>query len=110
LKLLLDQNLSHRLIEPLLPLYPDSTQVRFVELEQADDLAIWEYAKKHDFTVVTKDSDFHEYTLLHGAPPKIIWLKCGNTSTRYTLHVLTENHQSIESFILDSDAYCLEIY
>lgn len=110
MKLLLDQNLSHRLIERLQTLYSESTQVSLVGLEYADDLTIWQYTKAHDFTIVTKDSDFHEYALLHGAPPKIIWLKRGNSSTRHTLHVLVENHESIQTFILDPEAYYLELY
>lgn len=110
MKLLLDQNLSRRLVERLQSLYPDTTQVSLVGLEYADDVTIWQYAKTHGYSIVTKDSDFHEYALLHGSPPKIIWLKCGNSSTHHTLHVLIENRDSIEAFLLDPDAYCLELY
>lgn len=110
MKLLLDQNLSRRLVERLQSLYPDTTQVSLVGLEYADDVTIWQYAKTHDYAIVTKDSDFHEYALLHGAPPKIVWLKCGNTSTQHTLHILVDNHSSIEAFLLDHEAYCLELY
>jgi predicted nuclease of predicted toxin-antitoxin system len=44
----------------------------------ASDADIWEYAKKHDLTIVTKDSDFSGRILLLGAPPKIIHLRIGN--------------------------------
>ena len=60
--------------------YPGSTQVNQVGLEQADDFTIWRFAKDNGFTIVTKDSDFHEISLVQGSPPKILWLKCGNKS------------------------------
>jgi len=98
LKLLLDQNLSFRLLEKLEPADPGSTQVKFVDLDQADDLTVWRYARDNGFTIVTKDSDFHEFSLVYGNPPKVIWLKCGN------------NQDKIEAFFNDNESSCLEIY
>jgi predicted nuclease of predicted toxin-antitoxin system len=88
LKLLLDQNLSYRLLRELEAHYPGSTQVRVVGLEHAEDLVIWRYAKEYGYTIVTKDSDFHEFSLLYGSLPKIIWLKCGNKPKWYILRLL----------------------
>ena len=85
MKLLLDQNLSFRLLEALEPIYPGSTQVKFVNLDQRDDLTVWRFAKDNDFTIVTKDSDFHEFSVVFGSPPKVIWLKCGNRTKSYVL-------------------------
>ncbi len=110
MKLLLDQNLSHRLLDELESLFPDSTQTRLVGMERAEDTAIWQYAKEYDFTIVTKDSDFHEYSVLYGPPPKVIWLRCGNTSTEYLRGVLMQNHSDIEAFLSEAEAYCLELY
>ena len=45
LKLLLDQNLSFRLLEDLEAVYPGSTQVKLAGLDESDDIAIWNYAK-----------------------------------------------------------------
>jgi len=50
-------------------------------LHRAPDAHIWEYAATHDFTIVTQDSDFSERVALYGHPPKVIWLRTGNTST-----------------------------
>jgi predicted nuclease of predicted toxin-antitoxin system len=58
-KLLFDQNLSHRLVTALRQEYPGSQHVRDVGLREADDTAVWEYAAQHGLTVVTKDGDFH---------------------------------------------------
>jgi len=46
MKLLYDQNLSHRLVALLSDLFPDSEHVRNVGLQEADDRQIWEYAKQ----------------------------------------------------------------
>ena len=48
MKLLLDQNLSYRLLDKVKSVYPDSTQVRLLGLEQADDMTIWRFAKASD--------------------------------------------------------------
>lgn len=41
MKLLFDQNLSHRLITELGDLFPGSLHVRMPGLAEADDLQIW---------------------------------------------------------------------
>lgn len=110
MKLLLDQNLSFRLLEKLEAAYPGSTQVKLVNLDQADDLTVWRYAADNGFAIVTKDSDFHEFSLVYRNPPKVIWLKCGNRPKWYVLGVLVRNRDRIEAFLQDGDSSCLEIY
>ena len=75
MKLLFDQNLSPRLTRLLADIYVGSVHVREVGLRDADDLAIWEYAKLQGYAIVSKDSDFQQRSLLQGAPPKFIWLR-----------------------------------
>ncbi|MHB8623497.1 MAG: DUF5615 family PIN-like protein [Sulfuricaulis sp.] len=110
MKLLFDQNLSYRLVAALAELYPGSAQVRLLGMERADDQAIWQYAKENGFVIVTQDSDFNERSLLYGYPPKIIWLKCGNTSTRNILEILKQRHDDVLAFESDSESGCLELY
>jgi len=110
LKLLLDQNLSFRLLDKLKDAYPGSTQVKFVNLDQADDLTVWNYAKDNGFAIVTKDSDFHEFSLVYGNPPKILWLKCGNKPKWYVLGMLLNNQDKIDAFFESEDSCCLEMY
>ena len=43
MKLLLDQNLSYRIIKPLVEVYADSTQVGLLAMGDATDKDIWEY-------------------------------------------------------------------
>ena len=44
MRLLLDQNLSHRLKGPLDGVYPGIAHVRDFGLERADDSAVWDFA------------------------------------------------------------------
>jgi predicted nuclease of predicted toxin-antitoxin system len=72
-KLLFDENISHKLARALDDLYPGSAHTRDLGLKASDDRLIWERAKKDDFIIVSKDSDFYQRSLLFGHPPKIIW-------------------------------------
>jgi predicted nuclease of predicted toxin-antitoxin system len=44
-KLLFDQNISHRLVEALSDLYPGSSHVRLIGLERAEDVVVWTLAR-----------------------------------------------------------------
>ena len=110
MKLLLDQNLSYRLLAGLEPLFPGSSQVHRLGMEHADDTEIWNFARKHGFAIVTKDSDFYERSLVLGFPPKVVWLKCGNVSMRRTEEILVGSRDAIASFLQEGTAACLEIY
>lgn len=81
MKLLLDENLSRHLVTALTDEFPDSTHVTAVGLVAATDTEIWDFARQHDFTIVSKDSDFNDLAFVHGTPPKVIWLRLGNRST-----------------------------
>ena len=59
-------------------LFPGSQQVRIVGLAEATDRAIWEYAKANGFAIASLDADFADMAALVGAPPKLVWLRCGN--------------------------------
>jgi len=109
LKLLFDQNLSFRLVAALADLYPDSAHVRLLGMDQADDEIIWRYAKDNSFVIVTQDSDFNERSLVFGYPPKVVWLKCGNTSTGYVLDLLERRQPDVVSFAADPELGCLEL-
>lgn len=110
MKLLLDENLSRRLVPFLQTNYPGSSQVALLGLEKESDQHIWNYAKGHNFIIVSRDSDFHEMSLLRGAPPKVIWLKTGNQSKAAVLNTLVSNYSLIEKVLLDLGKNCIEIY
>jgi predicted nuclease of predicted toxin-antitoxin system len=97
-KLLLDENLSDRIIHRIIDLYPDSNHVKNLALTNTDDSVIWEYAKANDFLIVSKDSDFHQRSLLYGHPPKFIYLRIGNSSTSTIIQILRGNFEIIIQF------------
>lgn len=110
MKLLLDENLSRRVIPFIQQNFPGSTQISLLQMEHSADLEIWDYAKKHDYVVVTKDADFLDMSLLYGQPPKIIWLKIGSQTKAATISALQGNDAEIQRVLIVEDKSCVEIY
>ena len=98
MKLLLDENLSDKIIYRIADLYPDSAHVKTLGLINTDDAIIWEYAKTNDFVIVSKDSDFYQRSLLYGHPPKFIYLRIGNSPTSKIVQILRDNFDTIAQF------------
>ncbi|MBE9050600.1 DUF5615 family PIN-like protein [Nostocales cyanobacterium LEGE 11386] len=98
MKLLLDENLSDRIITKILDLYLDSVHVKILDLTNTDDALIWEYAKVNNFVIVSKDSDFHQRSFLYGHPPKFIYLGIGNSPTFKIVQILRDNYEIISKF------------
>ena len=65
--------------------------VRDLGLRDATDKDIFEKAKLANAIIITKDIDFKILQDNLGAPPKIIWLTCGNTSNGRLKEILTAN-------------------
>lgn len=98
MKLLLDENLSDRIVSRIMDLYPDSQHVKNLSLTNTDDAIIWEYAKVNDFVIVSKDADFHQRSLLYGHPPKFIYLRIGNSPTSKIVQIFRINFEIITDF------------
>jgi predicted nuclease of predicted toxin-antitoxin system len=108
--LLFDQNLSPRLVDRLADLYSGSVHVSTIGLGTALDRIVWEYARQHDYIIVTKDADFSELSLLLGIPPKVIWIRRGNCSTYDIEILLRENHDAIAALSDDLDIGILTLF
>ncbi|MCX6057584.1 MAG: DUF5615 family PIN-like protein [Chloroflexi bacterium] len=108
--LLFDQNLSPRLVEHLADIYPDSVHVFSLGLGEAMDINIWQYARDHDYMIVTKDPDFSEFGIIKGFPPKIIWIRRGNCSTQDIEMILRDNFRSINSLSADEESGILTLF
>ena len=108
MKLLFDQNISYRLVRQLIDLFPDSKQVRELGLENSTDTEIFDFAKKNQFSIVTFDSDFYDLSTIIGFPPKIIWIRTGNTTTKNLANLLRNKSDLIKLFLRE-DYGCLEI-
>ena len=112
MKLLFDQNISFRIISKIKNHFPEAKQVRQLGIENYSDLEIWKFAKENQFTIVTFDADFFDLSNLKGHPPKIVWLRFGNTQTDFLSDILILNVSTIKDFITSDDfreIACLEI-
>ena len=109
MKLLFDQNLSPRLVSLLVDLHPGSLHVRDVGLRAAEDVEVWRYAREQGFTIVSKDSDFHQLSFVHGHPPKVVWVRVGNGPTALVLSLLRKHHETLQSFEVDPEAAFLAL-
>lgn len=98
MKFLFDQNLSFRLVKKLFDVYPDCEHVRNIGLKEAPDTEVWEFARANGYVVVSKDADFHQRSLLLGFPPKVIWIKLGNCSTKAIEQVLRRHLEDVKQF------------
>jgi predicted nuclease of predicted toxin-antitoxin system len=98
-KLLLDENLSRRLVRRLVDLFPESAHVSSLGLLQAADVAVWEYAKRNGFAIVTADADFYELATTQGPPPKVIWLRSCDYPTAATEEVIRSQAIRIVEFL-----------
>ncbi len=110
MKLLFDHNLSPRLVDKLVAIYPNSQHVFLLGLDQADDRILWEYAKQNEFIIVTRDADFNELSILRGYPPKVIWVRRGNCSTKQIEEILRGNLEDIQAFSENIDLGVLTLY
>ena len=79
---LFDENLSRRLVARLADVFPGFGHIVDLGMESAPDIEVWEYARVNGYVITTKDSDFNELGLVSGFPPKVVWIRCGNCSTR----------------------------
>jgi predicted nuclease of predicted toxin-antitoxin system len=109
MKLLFDENLSHKLVRRLADIFPDSTHVRDVGMKAADDPLVWEYARNNGLMIVSKDSDMHQRSFVFGQPPKVVWVRLGNCSTSDVEKLLRKNFAAIKAFYEDDYASFLSL-
>ena len=109
MKLLLDNNISQRLVALLANEFPGSVHVRSVGLASASDRQVWDFAKAEGFAIVSKDADFHQMSFLHGPPPKVVWIRHGNCTTDDMVILLRRYAAAIEAFANDSESAFLAI-
>jgi len=109
MKLLFDENLSHRLVRLLEDLFPNSIHVRDVGLKAADDPLVWEYAKDNNLILISKDADTHQRSFMFGPPPKVIWVRLGNCSTAEVEKLARRNFDANTAFYEDIYASFLSL-
>ncbi len=109
MKLLFDQNLSHRLVGQLIAEFPESGHVRDLGMATSTDSDVWAYAAANRFVIVSKDTDFQQRALLFGHPPKVIWVRLGNCTTAAVEALLRSRLWDIQSFEADPMASFLAL-
>jgi predicted nuclease of predicted toxin-antitoxin system len=109
-KLLFDENISFRIVKRLFDFFPGSVHVSDVLTKPISDDGIFDYARIHNFCIVTFDSDFQMLQALRGFPPKIVWLRSGNTSTLNIANSLISHVDQIQAFAEGAEFGTIEIY
>ena len=108
--LLLDANLSWRLIKLLAPAFEQVEHVERCGLSiPASDTEIWSWAKENNAMIVTNDEDYYYFSLQKGFPPKIVLLRTGNQSTQNVKEVLIRHRQEIQTLHESTQHGLLEI-
>jgi len=109
MKLLFDQNISHRIVKQLPEQFLGSSSVKDEGLVNDADIQVWQFAKRNNFTIVTQDADFNDLNLMRGFPPKIIWIRTGNLKTEAIVGILSSYQSEIDDFLRNDEFGCFEI-
>jgi predicted nuclease of predicted toxin-antitoxin system len=96
-------------VNRLVDLFPDSSHVWLLGMDQSDDRHVWDFARDHGYALVTKDRDFADLSPLRGFPPKIVWLRLGNCTTNEVEELLRRSYTTIQEFGADDQSGVLEL-
>ena len=97
--LLIDENLPASLAN-LLPLAcSHATDIG----QQSSDSELWMHARQHDWTILTRDTDFFDRIMLEGSPPKVIWVRLGNIRKADLESLLLRLWPAICNLLTDAD-------
>src|SRR5690348_12779594 len=109
MRLIADENISWRL-KKLLPQWEILPANEIAAGERLTDLKIWKFAKTNQYTILTFDEDFSEIQNLFSHPPKIIWLRTGNVTTKEIASLLMRLQNNINEFLGNDELGIYEIY
>ena len=92
---LFDGNVPSRLrFSPRLPIIPLSNVGR-----NPSDSQIWDFARKHDLVIVSKDADFSDRIITSSPPPRVVHLRFGNLRRNEYHALLARCWPKIESLL-----------
>ena len=109
MNLLLDENLSPRLLQRLASRFPVLIHVRDIGLKRASDVMIWDWAKLNCYTIITTDADFAALSGVRGWPPKVVHLEECDFPLRIIEELLRQNAVRISEFDKDPHTGLLTI-
>ena len=97
MKILLDANISWKLVNKLQPIFGECAHVDLIGLNvPAEDIDIWNYAENNGYIIITKDNDFVDLLELNDYPPKVVLLRTGNNRSQSLFELLTKIKPMIE--------------
>ena len=102
MKLLLDENLSRRIVPALQLRWPGSSQVALLGLERATDAQLCTFAAENGFVIRSKDDDFHRLVSARGYRPKLVHVASGNGTIDQVLSALLAAADDIEAAFSDT--------
>ncbi|HEY3854795.1 MAG TPA: DUF5615 family PIN-like protein [Verrucomicrobiae bacterium] len=63
------------------------------------DSRIWEYARRNDLVIVSKDADFSDRIMASSPPPRVVHLRFGNLRRNEYHALLARRWSQIESLL-----------
>ena len=102
MKLLLDENLSRKIVLALQARWPGSSQVTLLGLERATDAQLCAYAAEHGYVICSKDDDFHRLVAARGYRPRLVHVSLGNATNGQILNALLDRADGIEAALAEA--------
>lgn len=112
MKILLDENLSKRIIPLIAQAFPETVALISPATgltPPISDHSVWQFAKQNDQHIFTRDEDFIKLSLQFGVPPKVVYLAVGNVSNTGLAEIINRHSVDIKDFIADEDTAFLVI-
>ena len=109
MKIWLDAHLSPAIAKFLNEeFFVEAVSLRSIGLRDSEDEAIFIKAREADVIFFTKDADFIELLERLGSPPKVVWLRVGNTSNQEMKRILSASFMNIVN-LLESGNNLVEV-
>jgi len=111
MQILLDANLSYRLVRKLAAIIPDSLHVTRTSLPiPAEDIAIWQWARTNKRIIITNDDDYYNLANTYGFPPKVVLLGMGNQSSASVYDTLEKHLDDLQKLNTSDEYGMLELF
>ncbi|MGN7887144.1 DUF5615 family PIN-like protein [Dyadobacter sp. 22481] len=111
MKVLIDQNISQRILPLMASQFDVLDHVRQIGLTDANDYDIFMFARANGYqAIITLDEDFVTLINQFSKPPKIIRIRTGNCSTNVLSDLLSDKIDIIREFIQSAHFDIYEVF
>lgn len=94
---LVDVNLPSRLCDWLRQRNHQAIHLSDLGGLRMKDTVVWQRAAAQKQVILTKDTDFYEWSLIHGQPPQVLLIALGNCSNNDLFQTLDSSWAKIDS-------------